>query len=167
MIAARIAAFLAFPATLNTMDQGGKMANPIFTGIVENGKLKLDKPFKYTVRLAQLNGKRVELIVRPEKKQRTNPQNAAYWKLVIEILSSHTGFSKDEIHEAMKVKFASRTDPETGLVIVESTTKMDTKRFIEYYEDIQRWAAEFLDCYIPSPNECDYEQEIENNALTR
>ena len=35
---------------------------------------------------------------------------------------------------------------------------MDTVRFNKYYEDIQRWAIEFLGCYIPDPNEMpDYE----------
>jgi hypothetical protein len=130
-----------------------------FVGKVEKGKPVLDRPNKYLVKLASLEGKRVELVIRLQKSKRSNQQNAAYWGIVIEILSNHTGFSKDEIHEALKQKFASRVDPDTGLTIVESTTKMDTKRFIQYYEDIQRWAAEFLDCYIPNPNEIDYTDE--------
>lgn len=74
---------------------------------------------------------------------------------MVEILCNHTGYDKETMHEALKAKFASRTDPDTGLLVIESTAKMDTKRFNQYYDDIQRWAAEFLDCYIPSPNECE------------
>ena len=129
---------------------------PIFTGTIEKGKLKLDNPNKYLVRIAMLNGKRVELILRQQKSKRSLRQNSAYWGIVIEILRNHLGYDKDEVHFALKQKFASRVDSATGLVIVESTTKMDTKRFNQYYSDIQRWAAEFLNCYIPSPNEIDY-----------
>ena len=131
--------------------------NPVFTGTIEKGKLKLDNPHKYLVRIAALEGKKVELILRQQKAKRSIRQNSAYWGIVIEILSNHLGYDKDSMHDALKVKFASRVDPETGLTITESTAKMDTKRFIEYYESIQRWAAEFLNCYLPSPNEIDYQ----------
>ena len=131
------------------------MPSPVLTGRIEKGKLILDSPHRYLVRLSVLNGKLVELILRPRRKQRSINQNAAYWGIVIEILCNHTGYDKDTMHEALKAKFASHQDPDTGLLIIESTAKMDTKRFNKYYEEIQRWAAEFLDCYIPSPNECD------------
>jgi len=38
------------------------------------------------------------------------------------------------------------------LVITERTSKMDTKRFSEYVDDIKRWAAEY-GCYIPAAGE--------------
>jgi hypothetical protein len=131
--------------------------NPVFTGIVTKNELKFDKPHKFIVHKAKFEGKPFELILRQPKSKRSLQQNAAYWGIVIEILSNHTGFDKDSMHDALKVKFASKIDPDTGLTITESTAKMDTKRFIEYYEQIQRWAAEFLGCYIPNPNEIDYQ----------
>ena len=131
----------------------------IFTGTVEKGKLILDKPNKYLVKLASLEGKKIELVIRKKKSQRSIQQNRAYFGIAVEILSNHTGFSKDEIHDALKQKFASRTDDKTGLTIVESTAKMTTIRFMEYYAGIQQWAAEFLNCFIPSPNEVDYTDE--------
>ena len=131
------------------------MPAPIFTGRIENGKLILDSPHRYLVRLSALNGKLVELVIRKRRSQRSLNQNAAYWGIVVEILSNHTGYDKDTMHEALKAKFASRTDEKTGLLVIESTAKMNTVRFNRYYSDIQQWAAEFLGCYIPSPNECD------------
>ena len=141
--------------------------SPIFKGMVENGKLKLDNPFRYAVKLSLLNGKRIELVLRKEKKQRTNPQNAYYHAVIVKMLEERTGYSHDEMHEALKIQFASRPDPETGLVIVESTAKMTTVRFIEYCEEIQRWAIEFLALDIPGPNECDYREWTENNTFTK
>lgn len=128
--------------------------SPILSGRIENGKLVLDNPHQYLVRLSALNGKKIELVLRRRRSQRSINQNAAYWGIVVEILSTHTGYDKDTMHEALKAKFASHEDA-NGLLVIESTAKMDTVRFNKYYEDIQRWAAEFLGCYIPSPNECE------------
>lgn len=138
------------------------MTNPIFTGIVTQGKLRLDAPARYLVHLARLEGKLVEVVVRRRRSQRSVNQNAAYWGIAVEILSQHLGYDKCTMHDALKEKFASRRD-EKGLLIVESTAAMDTKRFCKYYEDIQRWSAEFLGVYIPDPNECEY-QEIERRG---
>ncbi len=124
-----------------------------FTGTISKGKEVLDAPHRYAVHKATLEGQKIEIILRKRTKQRSNPQNNAYWGIAVKILSNHTGFSEEEIHEALKQKFASRVDPDTGLTIVESTAKMDTARFNKYYEDVQRWASEFLGCYIPDPGE--------------
>ena len=135
------------------------MINPLFYGTINKGKLILETPQKYLVHLSGLEGKRVELILRKRKSKRSNQQNKAYWGIAIEILCDKTGYTKDQMHFALKEKFASRIDPVTELRIVESTSKMDTVRFNKYYADIQQWATEFLNgCYIPDPNEIpDYE----------
>lgn len=127
--------------------------SPLFSGIVKQGRLVLDQPQKFLVCLAGLEGRRVEVAVRRRHSQRSQNQNAAYWGILIEILSNHTGYDKDTMHEALKAKFASRIDPATGLSIIESTAAMDTVRFMKYYRDIQQWAAEFLHVYIPDPGE--------------
>lgn len=127
--------------------------NPVFSGKVEKGNLVLDRPDRFMVHLSKYDGKPVEVVVRKKKSQRSINQNAAYWGIAVEILCQQTGFSREEMHEALKAKFASRIDEKTGLLIVESTAKMDTVRFMKYYDDIQRWAAEFLNCYIPDPHE--------------
>jgi hypothetical protein len=115
----------------------------------------LETTQRYLVYLSGLEGKRVEVCVRKQRSQRSLKQNAAYWGIAIEILSNHLGYDENECHHAMKIKFASRVDEKTGLTIIQSTAKMDTQQFIKYYEAIQRWAIEFLNVYIPDPNECD------------
>jgi len=128
----------------------------IFRGSIKKGKLILDDPARFSVHLSSLNDKRVEVVVRKEKSQRSLQQNKAYFGIVIEMLCEKTGYDRDTMHDMMRVKFASHEDLNTGLLVVESTAKMDTVRFIKYYEDIQRWAAEFLELDIPSPNEPDF-----------
>jgi hypothetical protein len=133
--------------------------NPIFKGLIKQNKLILDFPAKFTAYLSGLENSKVEVIVRKQKSQRSLNQNAAYWGIVVEMLCEHTGIPIDEretMHEALKIKFASHVDPVSGLTIVESTAGMSTVRFMRFYEDIQRWAAEFHGLDIPSPNEPDW-----------
>ena len=129
------------------------MIIPTFQGVVNKGVLQVEARF-YPY-LASLEGQKVEIVVRKRKSKRSLEQNAAYWGIVVESLADHLGYDKDTMHHALKEKFASRRD-DRGLLIVESTAKMDTKRFNKYYEDIQRWAAEFLCFRIPDPNEVDF-----------
>jgi hypothetical protein len=129
---------------------------PIFTGKIDRGKVILDSPARYIVQLSKLEGKRIELVIRKQKSKRSNDQNSAYWGIVIDILSeceAFGGYTKDEIHDALREKFLSVVDPKTGIKKIRSTTDLSTIEFNDYYANIQRWAAEFLNCYIPDPNE--------------
>lgn len=137
------------------------MATPIFHGQIVKGKVMLDRPSRYLIQISRLENQRIELILRKEKKDRSNQQNKAYWGIIIEILSEQEafgGYTKDEIHDALREKFLSYRDAKTGLLKMRSTTSLSTVEFNEYYAQIQRWAAEFLNVYLPSPNEV----EIEN-----
>jgi hypothetical protein len=129
--------------------------NPIFRGRIEKGKLLLENPARYLMALSNLEGQHIELVVRKQKSQRSLAQNRAYFGIAVDMLCEKTGYDKDSMHDALRTKFASTEDLTTGLRVIESTSKMDTVRFMKYYDDIQRWAAEFLDVYIPSPNESD------------
>jgi len=126
---------------------------PIFHGKVEKGKLIIDSPDRFRVHLSRYEGQSVEVVVRKKKSQRSLQQNRAYFGIAVEILCEHTGFGREEMHVALRQKFASRVDEKTGLTIIESTAAMDTVRFGKYYAEIQRWALEFLNIYVPDPNE--------------
>lgn len=133
--------------------------NPVHRGKVEQGKKIYDNPSRYLVQLSKLEGKRFEEVIRREKSKRSLNQNSAYWGIAIEILSeceAFGGYTKEEIHDALRKEFLSKVDPNTGLTKIRSTTDLNTVEFNEYYATIQRWAAEFLDIYIPSPNEAPY-----------
>lgn len=126
--------------------------NAILYGKVEKGKLILDFPTKLVVLLASLEGKRVEVIVRKETTVRSNQQNRYLWGIVYAIISDNTGYDPEQVHDAMKVKFASQ-HLDNGLVITERTSKMNTLRMTQYIDDIKRWASEFLGLYIPDAGE--------------
>ena len=71
--------------------------------------------------------------------------------MVIDIISGATGFTPQEAHDAVRYKFL--TDMTGELPRVKSTTELSTVEFMEYIAEIQRFGAEYLDVYIPDPNE--------------
>jgi len=128
--------------------------NPKFTGIVQNGKIEFYTGQKTYLNnwIKTLEGEKVVLQIKKYRPQRTLPQNAYLHGIVFTVLSNHTGYTLEEIKDAMKQKFASKID-DKGLVIVEQTSKMSTSRMVQFIEDICRFAATELDCYIPPPND--------------
>lgn len=97
------------------------------------------------------------------KQSRSNQQNRYYWGVVIELLSEHTGFDREEMHEVLKHKFLRKTvwiPKKNGIkemsVISKSTTGMTTKQFEEYLSQIRQWASIDLGVFLPEPNEADY-----------
>lgn len=122
---------------------------PKFRGEVKRGKVVLDDRWAYVRHLAHLEGKRVEVIVQPWRKARSDQQNAYYWAVVISLISEETGYTSEEAHESMKMLFL-RVPGEKGMPDrVKSTKDLNTAEFSEYVESIKRWAAEKLNVYIP------------------
>jgi len=96
-------------------------------------------------------------MVTKERANRSNPQNAYLWGVVYKIISEHTGFSVDEVHEFCKLEFNSKMvhigkdEVKIGL----STAIMNTLEFTEYIEKIVMFASGDLGLNIPKPNEED------------
>lgn len=93
-------------------------------------------------------------------KDRSNEQNRYYWGVVIDLISEHTGFNREEMHEVLKHKFLRQTvwvPLRNGIkeqsIITKSTTKLTTLQFEEYLREIRQWAAEEMSISLPEPNE--------------
>lgn len=94
------------------------------------------------------------------KKDRSNNQNRYYWGVIIDLLSEHTGFIREEMHEVLKHKFLRYTlwiPKKDGVkeqsIIAKSTTDLTTKAFEQYMSDIRQWASSDLGLFLPEPNE--------------
>jgi len=124
---------------------------PILYGKVRDGKLKLDAPQNYLVELSKLEGQRIELTIRKERHVRSLSQNKYYWGVIIEILSSHFGYDKEEMHEELKRKFNPKPSKiDYDKTYGASTTKMSITEFGEYLEQIITWASVEYQIVIPS-----------------
>jgi len=128
---------------------------PVFLGKIENGALKLDTPKEYNIYLLRLNNKKVQLVIKLPRKQRTNPENRYMWGVVYKLLSEVTGYTAEEIHDAMRMLFL--LDRDRKIPTLKSTASLTTVEIELYLTKIREFASLELNCYIPLPNEVDYE----------
>ena len=101
----------------------------LFYGEIVDGQIKLDNPKDWGELHETYSGQSVEISVRFLGQRRNSKQNRFYWKVVVNGLAKHFGYTSDEMHKALKVKFD-----------VLSTSKLSVKDFSEYIEDIIRWS---------------------------
>ena len=131
---------------------------------VVNGSLKFDLKQKDILRrwLNNLNGFKVELVIKKYRKKRTIPQNSYYWGIVLDLISEASGYTTEELHELFKRLYLKKEIVIGGKVyeVSVSTKKLNTDQFEKYIEKIKRFAEIKLSLRIPNPNEVDYEDEF-------
>ena len=130
------------------------MSTPRFRAVIKNGEVIPVNPEAYNLWLRTFrDGTIVNCTVRKASKIRSIPQNSYYWGVVLSYISAQTGYEPEEVHINMKYKFLRHGDTENYMNHIKSTTELNTEEFEEYLEYIRRWAAQFLELYIPLPNE--------------
>lgn len=101
----------------------------------------------------------LSIIIERQHATRSIAQNRLYFGVYCAVLSEHTGYSKEEIHEILKAKFLPKKlalADANGEIVEEfivghTTTRLNKIQFGEYLEKIQHWAAEELGVVIPDP----------------
>lgn len=140
---------------------------------IEGGKLKLTNKSGFINDIGVFEGKEVVLTVERKKNKRSLQQGRYYWGCVVPIVKEgliDMGWERDKIgsservHELLKHLFCAKIElanEVTGEVIEmpPTTTELTTTGMMDYIDDIQRWAAEFLGIHIPDPG-----QQVEFNA---
>ena len=97
--------------------------------------------------------------VKKQRNNRSNMQNSYYWKCIVQGLAEELGYFPDEMHDILKVKFASEwqsieiNDKTIGLQVVKSSATLDTKAFEIYADQIRIWAMTELGIRLMLPNE--------------
>ena len=97
--------------------------------------------------------------VKKQRNNRSNMQNNYYWACIVQPLASELGYFPDEMHDCLKVKFASEwqsveiNDKQVGLQVINSSARMNTGEFELYAEQIRIWALTDLDIRLMLPNE--------------
>lgn len=121
-------------------------------GKVDNGVFIPNHFLNFSTELKRFEGQKIYLVIGKRGKSRSSNQNKYLWGVVYDIISNFTGYTKDEAHQSMKVKFLRiRRDnlPDT----IGSTALLKTGEFEGFLESIRVfWATEF-GLYIPTPNE--------------
>jgi hypothetical protein len=126
-------------------------------GKVEKGKLTLKNQQIFQEELKGLVGE-VVVTVAEGRGKRSDAQNRYYWGIVMKLISDTTGYTPEEVHEFLKEKFL--TDKKHIVIGGEerdiekaTTTRLTTKEFEEYIENIRAFASMELQINVPSPNE--------------
>jgi hypothetical protein len=101
----------------------------IFYGEVKDNELKFDDKDAWGKVYKEFSGQAVEITVQPLGKRRNSKQNRFYWKVLVNELSTHFGYTPTEMHKALKLKFD-----------VDSTSKLTVVDFSQYIESIIKWA---------------------------
>ena len=97
--------------------------------------------------------------VKKQRNNRSNMQNNYYWACIVQPLANEIGYFPDEMHDILKVKFASEwksidiNDKQVGLQVVNSSARMNTKEFEVYADQIRIWALTELGIRLMLPNE--------------
>lgn len=132
----------------------------VATGIVRSGRLEVRQRQSFTAALKRLKDGEVSITIARKRAARSTQQNRWYWGVIVEMLSEHTGFTPDEMHDVLKAKFLPKklavTDGNGEIkgefVIGGTTTRLNKLEFGEFCEAVRRWAAEDLGLVIPDPD---------------
>ena len=135
----------------------------LFQGEVsDQGAFKIFNRKKFIKEMELFAGKHVLITVEKKRKKRSLEQNAYYWGVIVMLVRAgliDTGYkvSIEETHTFLKSKFLVKeiVNEQTGEILssVKSTTELTTTGFMEYIQDIQQFAIEFLGVNVPDPNE--------------
>lgn len=137
----------------------------VASGEVRGGRLHLHDRQAFQSALSGLReGTQVEIHLARLLAHRSMPQNRYYWSVVVGALVAHTGYTPEEMHEFLKVKFLPKTmgvsngqgDLVAEFVVAGSTRRLDVAAFAKYVEDVKMWAAADLQVYIPDADERGY-----------
>lgn len=135
---------------------------PVFNGRVSDDgtRLELDgieAPLRKRY-LRTLAGKRIGLVIRERRSQRSLDQNGWLWGVALPVLAEALGYDEHE-HEVLHYSllgecFGYQYDPRTGhQVLARTSSQLTTKEFSDYMDWLVRWAATEHNCKVPLPGE--------------
>lgn len=134
---------------------------------------------------ANIEGKPLVVTITPECRKRSVAQNSLYWKW-LSVIERKTGNDKDQLHFEFKKKFLinilKRDDKEyaemclalsalkqseseqyeaiaNGVIRETSTTRMDTKQFTEYLQQVEAYTLAKLGISLPVPDDLKFALE--------
>lgn len=136
------------------------MTDVVTTGSIRSGRLDIRNRKRFSEALRRMRDGEVLITVTRKHATRSVQANRYYWGVVVDLLSDHTGYTPDEIHEVLKAKFIPKKlavsdgngEIKGEFVIGGTTTEMNKLEFGEYITRIREWAAEELDVVIPDPD---------------
>jgi len=132
-----------------------------YTAIIKDRRIHFHDRASFDEKvLSYKDGTTLSLELKVVRNMRSLKQNGYYFFLV-KLLSDHTGFTKDEMHEILKVSCLSKNVSFNGkdITIAGSSTDLNTKEFEEYMILVREIGTE-LKVFMPLPNESKFDYTI-------
>ena len=128
--------------------------------MVRKGRLTFQGLQRFEQFVRTLRDGPILISLRRPSATRSLEANRFYFGVCLKLLSEHTGYTVDELHEWAKARFIPQHvslcdrngEIKDDLVIGGTTTKLNRAQFYEYVEAIRKFAAEELDVAIPDPD---------------
>lgn len=138
----------------------------------DNGKVIAGR-ISLATALKQLSGLRLTVTLEKRVNRRSVNQNAYLHGVVIPMVSEgmyeagwrealDEGWVKNDLKKRFLTRTAFNEKTGEGIEYIERTSALTTSEMMDFIASIQQWASEFLNIYIPDPNEqtqINYENE--------
>ena len=134
-----------------------------YNGSVDSDyKLHINNRKAFIADLKRFAGKSVEIVVKLKRSTRSSNQNRYYWGIVIPLVMQGLielghDVNKQETHEFIKANFNYEeiVNKDTGELfrMTQSTARLNKNDFGVMIEKLKVFASEYLNVYIPEPNE--------------
>lgn len=87
-----------------------------------------------------------------QKPQRTIKQNR-YLRAIDKMIAGETGDDPNSIHEDLIILHSETIITKLGIDRKMRPSEMDTRQMTNYIERVRKWSNEFLNFYIPQPDD--------------
>jgi len=134
-----------------------------YNGSVDSdSKLHINNRKAFIADLKRFAGKSVEIVVKLKRSTRSSMQNRYYWGIVIPLVMQGLielghDVNKQDTHEFIKANFNYEeiVNNDTGELfrMTKSTARLNKNDFGVMIEKLKVFASEYLNVYIPEPNE--------------
>ena len=128
--------------------------------------------------LKQLSGLRLTVTLEKYIRKRSPLQNAYFHGVVLPMVSEamteagwreavNLTWTKDFLKKEFLTRTAFNEKTGEGVEYVKDTSALTTSEFMDFIADVQKWGSEYLNIYIPDPNEqtsLNYEQNTEGTS---
>lgn len=136
----------------------------LFADVTEQGSLTNSKQSELNRFVESFAGKRIKISVERKYNQRSNNQNRFFHGVVIPIIQQgliEAGWNEAKSFEwtkdfiKMNCLVKEYVNENTGEVkkSIGKTSELSTSEFMNLISEIQQWASEYLNVYIPEPGE--------------
>ena len=134
-----------------------------YNGSVDSdSKLHINNRKAFIADLKRFAGKSVEIVVKLKRSTRSSQQNRYYWGIVVPLVMQGLielghDVNKQDTHEFIKANFNYEeiVNKDTGELfrMTKSTARLNKNDFGVMIEKLKVFASEYLNVYIPEPNE--------------